>query len=232
MYRLRRIPIISRNTFPGWSDPLGMPDLEWYVRASAVKSESNILVIDQEEWPASTKTERLETSKKFAIVYKTIKHFIPETLIGFYSYSPTRDLFNAISPKNSKSFADWQSQNDDLAEHISCVDVLFPSIYYFYTRAINGPSITNNAPLYFQRNIDEAARLRDTFGNPSRQIIPYVWWEKHPGGPWLDADVWQSMVQTSLDRTGNCLAWGGFTRTWNPSDSWLEPLKNAQALPS
>lgn len=225
------VPIISSASFPGWTEG-GMPDLPWYLSASKTKTPSSMLVIDQESWPVSTKSERLDASRKFSVVYKTIKHLLPEIKIGFYSYSPLRDFFNAITPTNSQAFIDWQKRNDDMAEHVGLVDVLFPSIYFFYNRALNGQLATKDAALYFRRNLSEAIRLRDTFGNPSRPIIPYVWWEKHPGGgPLLDRDVWESMVQTSLDLTGNCLAWGGYQQVWDPSATWIEVLQQAQGLP-
>lgn len=225
------VPIISNLSFPGWPDG-GMPDFSWYEAAAKTKTPSGMLVIDMESWPTSTRKERRDASRKFCIVYKTMKHFIPETMIGFYSYTPNRDLFNAITPPSSRTFLDWQSRNDDFSEHISCVDVLFPSIYYFYNRALNGPNANVNASLYFRRNLTEAIRLRNTYGSMSRPIIPYIWWEKHPGGPLLDSDVWESMVQTSLDLTGNCLAWGGFQRTWDDSAPWLETLKTATSVRS
>lgn len=225
---LSPVPIIHSGSFPGWSDGAGMPELPWYESAAKTKTPSGMLVIDQEAWPISTQQERRETSRKFCIVYKTMKHFLPDVLIGFYAYTPIRDLFNAITPTASKTFRDWQSRNDDLAEHIACVDILFPSIYYFYTRALNGPSSVEPASLYFRRNIEESIRLRNSYGCPSRPIIPYVWWEKHTGDVLLDADVWESMVQTSLDLTGNCLAWGGWQRAWNPSDPWLYTLTHSR----
>lgn len=224
------VPIISSASFPGWTEG-GMPDLSWYLSASKVKTPSGMLVIDQESWPVGTKSFRLETSQRFAVVFKTIKYLLPEVKIGFYSYSPLRDFFNAITPTNSQTYIDWQKRNDDLAEHVGLVDVLFPSIYYFYSRPLNGQQATKDATLYFRRNLSEAIRLRDTFGNPSRDIIPYIWWEKHPGGSLLDSDVWESMVQTSLDMTGNCLVWGGYQQPWNSSAPWLEPLRQAQGLP-
>lgn len=205
--------------------------MQWFTNAASIAANTERLVIDQESWPVDTKEDRRETSRKFAVVFKTIKHLIPDVRIGFYSYSPLRDFFNAISPTTSQAYKDWQKRNDDMSEHISCVDILFPSIYFFYKRQLNGHLAVRDAPLYFQRNLREAIRLRDTFGNPSREIIPYVWWEKHPGGTLLDSDVWQSMVQISLDLTGNCLAWGGFTQPWDSSAPWLESLRQAQGMP-
>lgn len=235
MFKTLPIPIISSASYPGWTDDTAMPSFDWYVNASKTKTPSGKLVVDQESWPVSTRPERLEASRRFAVVYKTLRHLMPNTRLGFYAYSPIRDFFNAITPTTSKTFTDWQSRNDDFAEHISCVDILFPSIYFFYTRKLNGHAVVRDAPLYFQRNLQEAIRLRNTYGNQSAEIIPYVWWEKHPGGTLLDADVWQSMLQISLDLTGNCLVWGGWSdsgaQVWNPSAPWLEPLRQLQGLP-
>lgn len=99
------VPIISSASFPGWTED-GMPDLPWYLSASKTKTPSGMLVIDQESWPVSTKAERLDASRKFSVVYKTMKHLLPEIKIGFYSYSPLRDFFNAITPTSSQTYID------------------------------------------------------------------------------------------------------------------------------
>jgi len=224
-YKLNPVPIINRVSYPGWTDKLGMPSLDYFKAAAKIQTPTNLLVIDHEDWPLGTRAERIDAATRYAIVYKTMKHFRPELRIGFYAFTPIRDLFNAIAPKTSDEFLNWQGRNEDMAEMYANVDVLLPSIYYFYTRATDGANAVKNAPLYFQRNIEEAIRLRDLSGSRNRPVIPYLWWMKHSGDRPLDLDVWESMIQTSLDMCGNAIAWGGWLQTWNPNDKWLKILQ-------
>ena len=231
-YRLKPLPIIARTSFstgvepiPGWPDKLGLPELSWYASAAKTKTPTDELILDLEDWAVTTEADRIETARKFAIVHQTLKRYIPRTKIGFYGYTPLRDLFRAINSKNSTTFKAWQADNDDMAEMVAAVDMLCPTIYWYYNRATNGTNAGKDAALYFRRNLEEAIRLRDTFSTPSKPIIPYIWWMAHSSPGPLDLDVWESMIQTSLDMCGNAIAWGGWLQTWNPNDKWLKILQ-------
>lgn len=222
-FGFRYIPIISKSSFGGWDNPYDLPSYSWYEQAAA-SINSDILVIDHEDWSVDSRNDRRSTSIKFSILYRSLKCVLPATRIGFYSYSPLRDFFNAVMNTKSIEFIQWTMKNDDMSAHLSCVDVLFPSIYFFYSRSRNGESIVDKADLYFRRNLAECLRLIKTYGRGDREIIPYVWWEQHPGGNDLDLDVWKNMVQVSLDTCGNCLAWGGYKKSWDDSSEWLKVL--------
>lgn len=229
-YGVKPLPILQRSSFSGWTDPQEPPSFAWNQSAVRIQSESNILVFDFEDWPQGTRSERLQTARKFQhslAIYRTVR---PEMQIGYYATFPKRDLFRAILPTNHPDFLTWQSENDDGQDIIRLVDVLFPSIYWYYTRAVNGPNYMRDAPLYFRRNIEEAQRIASQYGRPGRPVIPYVWWMRHDGTAPLDLDAWACMLKTALDMTGSAVIWGGSGQEWNDQEPWLQVVKQCSKV--
>ncbi len=227
-YGLKPLPITTRTSFSGWSDGATLPPAQWFDNAAAGLAPTHgWVLIDHEDWPQGTQAERLDTASKFSALYAGLKSRRPDLKIGFYSYAPKRDLFRAIKAHSDPDYLAWQDENDDMAEMVSVVDGLFPSIYYFYTRAVNGDAtITAHIPLYFQENIAEAKRLRQRYGRPTNPIYPYIWWMRHDETSELDADVWQAMIAQATDLADGFVLWGGWLQSWDGRAAWWKTVRD------
>lgn len=221
-YGIKRLRFINRTSYSGWTDDTALPPAAWYNNVAAgYTNPHNYLLIDIESWPVSTQAERLATSDKFATVYAELKSRRPDLQIGFYAYPTIRDLFNAILPHGDANYLAWQAKNNDFATIWAVVDIVFPSIYWFYNTALDGPGANNNSHLYFHENIGEAIRCRTTFGH-NQPIVPYVTFDavSHASGNLVDPIVWDDMVRTAYLEADGLILWGGFTETWSNGNPW------------
>lgn len=240
-YGLQHLPITSRQSFEGWTEQnkANLPTTQWYDNAAATLAPVNgFVAIDHEDWPNTTKAERLATAEKFATVYTELKTRRPDLKFGFYGYAAKRDLSRSVVATNHVDYLAWQAENDDMAAMAAVVDMFLPSIYYFYTIATDGESAIAPAALYYQRNIEETRRLVMTYGDPDRPIYPYIWWRRHDNTGVLDTTTWEAMIDAAFAYADGCILWGGWeylnppTNTiagfadWNAADPWWATFRS------
>lgn len=135
-------------------------------------------------WESLTAAERESFSSKahekvgvqfFIETVQQIKLLRPASKVGFYG------LPTAWWPTYDESRS---SYNDQMAGIWSVVDLYQPSYYQLYYTttdrtntpcpdALNSPS---EASAMFASSMNEAYRLRERWGRPEQEIIPFIWW--------------------------------------------------------
>lgn len=214
---LTAMPLISRRTYAGWDDGSTLPPRAWYENLrTTLQAPYGWAVINHEDWAMTTQAERRDTAAKFAAVYTEAKKSRPEVKFGFYGFAPRRDLYRARMLPGHVDYKAWQSENDDMAAMAAVVDGFFPSIYYFYNVAVDGASANTGVADYYRENIREAARLRDTYGDRTRPIYPYIWWKAQAHDTdLLDDAAWIPMIEIAFAESDGCVLWGGSQESWS-----------------
>jgi hypothetical protein len=222
-YGLKPLYLTVRTSYAGWDDGSGLPTSTWYDNAAAdLDPDDGWVLIDHETWPNTTQAERLATATKFATVYSEMKTRRPDLNFGFYGYVAKRDLFRATKAIDHADYLAWQAENDDMAEMAAAVDGFFPTIYFFYTIATDGEIAIADAALYYQRNLEETARLRTTYGDADRPIYPYIHWRRTDDADILDASVWSDMVDAAFSYADGCVLWGGWDSDEQAPAAWAD----------
>ena len=233
LYRVGKIPPIEWNRFPGWADPLGLPTSAWYdAVAASVHAPRNIVLVDHEQWPYDTQTERQATAAKYVTLYQELKVRQPGWRIGWYGDPIRRDFWNAIKGPGAVEYKGWQAKNNDLGAIMApFTDVFMPTLYVFYTRDTS-PDAIGLITTYLIENINEAKRIRRIYGRLESPIYPYIWYRKHGDTRDLDADVWETIVRTVLEEADGLVLWGGFKTTapagplpWDENAPWWVTIK-------
>lgn len=223
LYGIQPLRFISRTSYAGWSDGATLPPAAWYDNvAAAYTNANNYLLVDHEDWPNTTQAERLATAAKFVTMYQELKTRLPGFQIGFYSYTTKRDWFRAIQGEEDADYQEWQAENNDMAAVTAVVDFFAPSIYMFYTRAVDGAEVVANAPAYFLANVNEAKRVRTAYGR-NQPIFPYVLHQRTDLTADIDVDVYVEMVRTAYLEADGAILWGGWdgaAMPWAENATW------------
>lgn len=226
LYRVPKIPMVIRTNYSGWTDALGLPPAAWYdAMAASVQAPANIILFDHEAWPYGTQAERQATAAKYVQVYQEIKARKPGWRIGWYMDPIRRDFWRSVTERNSVEYKTWQSWNTDLGAVMApFTDVYCPNLYFFYTRDTQ-PINVNYVAVYIHETLREAKRIRRLYGKPYAPIYPYVWWRKHDDTRDLDADVWETIVRTTLEEADGLVLWGGWQVPWDENAPWWVTIK-------
>lgn len=231
---LWKMPMITRTAYPGWTDPLGMPDASWYDALSIAQHPlRNWIMVNQETWPIDTQANRQLMAQRFVTVYTEIKARRPDLSICFYGSLPRRDFWRAVPYPQQPSLHIWRSENNDIAATLApVVDAFTPSLYFFYDKATNGQEVVDMFRRYVRMHMNEMKRLRDTYGH-GQPIYPYIWWRRQDDAKDLDLDIWRDMVRIVYQEADGFVLWGGWKTTppagpipWDenaPWWSWLRP---------
>lgn len=220
---LEPIPFVQRNTHAGWTDPDELPDEAWLDNfAEDTVAPYGWIAVDHENWLQDTQANRLASADKFVDFYNGMKSRRPDINIAFYSYVPKRDFFRARTLPGHADYIAWQAENDDMAAMAAVVDGFLPSIYHFYNVEVNGVDANLGVVDYYQENIRECKRMRDTYGDSNRPIYPYIWWRAHSHEGLLDMAAWEPMVEIALAQADGCILWGGFQEQWDPTQEWWQ----------
>ena len=229
-----------------WTDTNELPnDTRWYDESAAALTGSGggthdwcrsgeLITFDHEIWrveAADGSAARQATAHKWFVMGTELKARLPNCLLTFYGYNGSNgvkdDFTRGTSAVGSGNYTFWQSMNNDLAEIWQAPwDVIAPTFYYSFTRAVDGP---DNVVLYntwYNALMDEYIRMRTTYGH-GQQIRPYIWHKHraHPGdltvtGFLLDTDVWNAAVCTAY-RRGDGIMWFTVTNTvWSDTIEW------------
>ena len=213
LYGMVPVPQLLRNTVAGWTDPLAEPDATWHQSFAANIVARNLPVktihFDHEDWPVSTQGERVATATKFANFARTFKTNLPGYKIGFYAY-PLVTYTAPTALPGSANYTTMQTKNEDFAETYSVVDILCPTVYFYYTR-FTAPLYKNDfiLPYFFIINILEQRRLAKKYGL-NQPIYPYVWEREATTFTPLDLDTYELMCRLSYQYADGMTIWGGF----------------------
>jgi hypothetical protein len=204
----------------------GLPDKETLQRvAREIESTSSRVVIDIEHWPLKGDSSQVQESlSKYMTVLQWFKEAAPGLAVGYYGAPPLRDYWRAISPPTSKEWHSYSGDNDRLQPLAGAVDILFPSIYTFYTD--QGGWVR-----YAYGQIAEARRCAS--GKP---VYVFLWPQYHDSnrslaGTYLPADYWRLQLETAKQYADGVILWGGWGSNnrpakWDDDATWWKVTKD------
>ena len=230
LYRVGKIPMVTRTNVTGgtygWDDKLTLPTPAWYDAMTAqVQAPRGIVLFDHEAWPYGTQAERQATAAKYVTVYQEIKARKPGWKLAWYGDPLRRDYWRARTGQGTSEYKAWQSENNDLGAIMApFTDVYCPSLYFFYTRDTSAENVAHLSN-YLIENIREVKRIRRVYGRMESPIYPYIWWRKHDETRDLDADVWETIINTVLQEADGLVLWGGNATPWNENAPWWVTIK-------
>lgn len=227
LYGIKPIAILYAGQFGHeWvKDVTKLPDkasVQRLAREAGAKSRS--VVIDIEHWPVKGDSDQVQESvSKYMTVLQWFKEAAPELLVGYYGVPPLRDYWRAIRPPTSKEWQSYSEDNDRLKPLARAVDLLFPSLYTFYTD--QGGWVR-----YAYGQIAEARRCAN--GKP---VYVFLWPQYHDSnrelkGTYLANDYWRLELETAKQYADGIILWGGWGNNnrpakWDEDAGWWKVTK-------
>lgn len=227
LYGIKPIAILYAGQFGHeWvKDVTKLPDkasVQRLAREAGAKSRS--VVIDIEHWPVKGDSDQVQESvSKYMTVLQWFKEAAPELLVGYYGVPPLRDYWRAIRPPTSKEWQSYSEDNDRLKPLARVVDLLFPSLYTFYTD--QGGWVR-----YAYGQIAEARRCAN--GKP---VYVFLWPQYHDSnrelkGTYLANDYWRLELETAKQYADGIILWGGWGNNnrpakWDEDAGWWKVTK-------
>lgn len=222
-YKIKTIPIIYENVFFGKNKSTeifpGISNIKKAV-SNIKKSGSNIIILDIERWEVKGNADLAQKSvNKYIKVIDNIRQQSVESLIGYYGLPPIRDYWRAVSGINSMAYKSWAKENDAIQLLTAKVDVIFPSIYTFYSDQVGWEK-------YAIAQISEARRL-----GGQKPVFVFLWPQYHDsnkilGGRYIPTEFWRLQLETVKQHADGIVIWGGWQQNWDANAPWwLETLK-------
>ncbi len=181
------------------------------------------VVIDIEHWPLVGPSSEVRASlSKYMTVLQWFKEAAPGLPVGYYGAPPIRDYWKSLRSPMSKEWASFARENDQLRPLADSVDILFPSLYTYYTD--RGGWIR-----YAYAQIAEARRNAN--GKP---VYVFLWPQYHDSNPslaWaqIPADFWRLQLQMAKQYADGIVIWGGWGPkgrvNWDENAAWWKVTK-------
>jgi hypothetical protein len=226
-YGIQPITITYAQQFgPDWfKQSERLPDKESVQRiARQAQTSTNRVVLDIEHWPLTGDPNQVQKSlSKYMTVLQWFKEAAPGLAVGYYGAPPLADYWRSLNAATSREGQSLSRENDRLKPLAGAVDILFPSLYTFYTD--RGGWVRH---AYAQ--IAEARRN----GN-GKPVYVFLWPQYHDSNPslgWghLPADFWRLQLQMAKQYADGIVIWGGWGRNnrqakWDDNAAWWRVTK-------
>ena len=208
-----------------YKDAKRMPDKATVQKlAREAQAKTRPVVIDIEHWPLQGDPNQVRDSlSKYMTVLQWFKEAAPGLAVGYYGVPPLRDYWKTLKSPTSKEWASFAGENDRLKPLAGAVDILFPSLYTFYTD--RGGWVR-----YAYGQIAEARR----YGN-GKPVYVFVWPQYHESnlslkGAFLPADFWRLELEMAKQYADGIVIWGGWRKDnqpaqWDNNAAWWTVTK-------
>ena len=208
-----------------WKDPERLPDKNAVQDiARQAQAKNTPVVLDIEHWPLSGDSKKLQNSlSKYMTVLRWFKEAAPRLPVGYYGAPPLADYWKSLNSPTSPGWASFANENDQLRPLSGAVDIIFPSLYTFYTD--RGGWVR-----YAYAQIAEARRNAN--GKP---VYVFLWPQYHDSNPslaWahLPADFWRLQLQMAKQYADGIVIWGGWGKNnrpakWDENAAWWKVTK-------
>jgi len=210
-----------------YKNPDALPDKNVVQKVAQEAHAKNApVIIDIEHWPLEGDLSKVRASlSKYMTVLHWFKDAAPGLAVGYYGAPPLRDYWKSLRSPMSKEWASFARENDQLRPLAGAVDIIFPSLYTFYTD--RGGWIR-----YAYAQIAEARRTSN--GKP---VYVFLWPQYHDSNPslkgaFLPADFWRLQLQMAKHYADGIVIWGGwdFKRNrraeWDDNAAWWKVTKD------
>jgi hypothetical protein len=191
--------------------------------ARQAQTKTNHVVLDIEHWPLQGDPNQVQASlSKYMTVLQWFKEAAPGLAVGYYGAPPLQDYWKTLKSPTSKEWASFARENDRLKPLAGAVDILFPSLYTFYTD--RGGWVR-----YAYGQIAEARR----YGN-GKPVYVFLWPQYHDSNPslkgaFLPADYWRLELEMAKQYADGVIIWGGWGGNgplrWDDNAAWWRVTK-------
>lgn len=209
---LKTITMVYANQLWDKQENRDVPNIQRIAKVAKGLNPGSLVCVDIEHWPLTGNAQLVQESiKKYEIVASTIKKNNPTVLLGFYGALPIRDYWRAIRREGEKNHSAWIAENEMLLPMAEFVDVIFPSLYTFYTDQKGWEQ-------YAVENLSEAHK----YGKP---VIAFLWPRYHDSNLSmkqfnLPADYWKLQLMTCFKHADGIVLWGGWKQKWDFHAPW------------
>lgn len=201
------------------------PDLN-YIRTyyiPKVKSKNpDVLVLDIEVYKFTSTTTAADWNNninKLKSVIALFRQELPNTKIGYYMLAPERNwLATCGDPKKRVArYTAWHDRNLRMQPLADAVDILFPSLYTFYSDLESQKCWQ----AYAKANIAEAKM----YGKP---VWPFITMKYHQSTTWIAGAFWKVQLETIFNNANGVVIWSSATAgdAWSWTAPWWVATKN------
>lgn len=225
-YRIQPITITYVNTFGNdwFKNAARLPDKASVQKiAREAQAKRSPVVIDIEHWPLHGNPSQVRDSlSKYMTVLQWFKEAAPGLAVGYYGAPPLNDYWKSLKSPTSKEWASFAAENDRLKPLAGAVDILFPSLYTFYTD--RGGWVR-----YAYAQVAEARR-----NGKGKPVYVFLWPQYHDSNPslkgaYLPADYWRLELQMAKQYADGVIIWGGWGNKgpmkWDDNAAWWKVTK-------
>jgi len=222
-FDVRALPVIYQRQL--WNDSKNLdsvPGRETIEAvAASIADDAAVICVDIEHWPL--KGDNYEVARSLDKYLEVIRRFRAvgyTRRIGFYGAPPVRDYWRVIKGPNSAAYRRWRSENNRLAPLAAEVDVLFPSLYTFYSDQEG-----------WRRAATAQLKAAKSYGKP---VYAFLWPQFHEsnrllGGRYIGDDYWRMELETVRSYADGVVIWGGWgdgkPAKWDSKASWWQVTK-------
>ena len=192
--------------------------------ARSASRRGELVCVDIEHWPLRADDDGVNQAS--LAKYMKVAHWMheaePGLRLGFYGIMPIRSYW-AIASGSEKRRARWRRQNEKLMPLAGAVDVIFPSLYTFYS--------DRKGWVRYARAHLKAARQYN------RPVYAFLWPRYHQGGdPDLagepvPGDFWRLQLETCYRYADGVVIWSGQGQ-WDPEAAWWQETKRFMESPT
>lgn len=191
-----------------------------------IKSKNpDVVVIDIEVWKLEqdmTSSQITTNINKFKSVISAFRKGLPNTKIGLYMGLPTRNWLAVCGTPDRRAsrYTAWHNNNLRLRPLADAVDIIFPSLYTFYSDSASVACW----PSYAQANIKEAR----IYGKP---VVPFLWMRYHTTNAWISRTFWRKQLETVYTYADDTVIWSQAENStaWSWSAPWWLETKDFMA---
>lgn len=176
-----------------------------------------LFYIDLDDWPICEVPDSIaqKTIAKLSRAVDLARQAAPRLTLGIYSEVPAPGYW-AVVGGDPKRRATWNACNTQLAALAKKVDVLFPSLYTFYTDE-------RGWDLY----ADAALAAAREYGKP---VYPFLWPEYHTSNEELGltpiaGPFWRHQLEFVRQRADGVVLWNGLHPAWDENAGWWSETK-------
>lgn len=210
-----------------WGNPENYPRLPDKIRIKSAAHRAGheeMVVLDIEHWKLVNDNHDVnsESLSKYIKVLEWFREFEPDIKLGFYGHPPIMDYWRAIDAKPKHDRNEWMQENNQIRPLAESVDILFPSLYTFYTDR-------EGWVRYAKAQVSEARRIA-----PGKPIYVFIWPQYHSsnkllGCQYVPDDFWRLQLKVASQLADGAIIWGGWDvckqangreLNWDADASW------------
>lgn len=211
-YGLQPIRVIYGGELWEKNQDMDEPNLHKVAEVAKALLPGSLVCVDIEHWPLKGSSLVVNKSiQKYLSIAREIRRHQPLVRLGFYGIMPIRDYWRAIKFETSAEHAQWKEQNMSLRPLAEEVDVIFPSLYTFYSDQEG-----------WQRYAEENLKQARIYGKP---VLPFIWPRYHDSNRVLKyfdlpAGFWRLQLETLRQHADGIVLWGGWEKNWDKKAAW------------